>query len=181
MHRLSLVLLSTILPNFAHASEKPIDPLSSSTNSIQCYELPHGKNGMGSSNTVAIPPFYAYGNYNFELFVTNTGDKPINVSLQFFDESGNLYYPDNGLVYSGAFADTNGVIKTDLDNDGIALLRPLNSGYVKIRYEPEMVLSGRITWQADECLSKPTVSVTGNFGFLRNAIGIININGGMPF
>ena len=155
----------------------------SSYAAIECYPLEGVEGGMGSQNTIVIPPFRAHGTTRFDMIVSNIGHIPVNVNLRLIDQNGNYHLPNN-LSFSHNFSSVNSPVER-LDGTGGASLKSLEIGFVRIT---DTVHSGHftgfLTWQADRCLTEPTLSVT-----LQNSVwggsyydgGFITVNGGNPF
>lgn len=147
---------------------------------IECFDLPHGENGKGSHNSIIIPPFLSSGIALADIYMTNIGSKPINVNLKFYDENGQQVVP-TGVSYYGKFSDFNDPIRK-LDGTGIALLSSFHIGRVRIDEEP--LLTGILTWQANACLTEPTLSVKIENSWYGNGLAgraFVTVNGGNPF
>lgn len=154
---------------------------------ITCFPLAHGENGMGSQASVIVPPFLVEGSAEVELFVKNIGPNGVNVSLKLFDEDGNQWVPSQSTAYRGYFNPSNSPIR-QLDGTGVALLKSFESGYLKLDDNSESkIISGILTWQANKCLDKATLSVDMSIyrSFpttpLRDNSRSITIYGGNPF
>lgn len=154
---------------------------------ITCFPLAHGENGMGSQASVIVPPFFVQGSSLVELFVKNIGSDGVNVNLKLFDEDGNQWVPSQAPVYRGYFNAANSPIR-QLDGTGVALLKSFETGFVQIDDNSETkIISGVLTWQANTCLDKATLSVDMSVYRhfettpLRDNSRSVTINGGNPF
>lgn len=165
----------------------PTDTELAAANGIECYPLAHGENGLGSRASITIPPFLASGANRWQLYATNIGETAVNVSLKLFDENGQRWFPSGttAVSYLGKFSASNTPI-VSLNDEGPAKLSSLNSGWIGIDDRaPQNVLSGALTWQADKCLTEPTLSpsidILAEYGNTRDHGRNITVNGGNPF
>ena len=153
---------------------------------IECYELAHGENGMGSTNSIIIPPFVLEGASLFQFSVVNIGEKSVNVHLTLFDQDGNRYEPLTGQTFLANFSSTNSPIRK-LDGTGAAILKSLESGWMRLDNSDPGFYHAVLTWQADSCLTEPTLVAYFDFqaifngGSDRDFTRVITINGGNPF
>lgn len=150
---------------------------------IQCYPQKGAEGGMGSQNTIVIPPFRAHETTRYDVIVSNIGRMPVNVKLRLFNHNGNYHLPGN-LSFAHNFSAENNPVE-QLDGSGGAWLKSLETGFVRITdTDHSGHFTGFLTWQANKCLTEPTLSVT-----LQNSVwggsyydgGFITVNGGNPF
>lgn len=155
----------------------------SSYAAIECYPLEGAEGGMGSRNTVVIPPFRAHEKMRYDVVVSNVGSFPVNVKLRLFDQHGNYHEP-NSVSLSHYFSAENSPMER-VNRTGGASLNPLQTGFLRLSDTNHSGhFTGFLTWQADRCLTEPTLSVT-----LQNSVwggsyydgGFITVNGGNPF
>ena len=146
-----------------------------------CYPLAHGEEGLGSRKTYHIPYLYANNSqWNSLINIKNTSHKNINVKITFRKFDGSVFVPHRVDNY-GEFASGNSPI--NLEHGG-AILKPLESGLVTIRYSGfTQDFTAEISWQADSCIPH---AISGS---LRNRYisgdrfdqSLVLLNGGKPF
>lgn len=154
---------------------------------VTCFPLEHGENGQGSRASVIIPPFFLHGTSEIQLWTSNIGPDPVNVSLKLFDENGNQWQPVTAPTYRGKFSASNTPIR-QIGGSEVGLLSSFNAGHVLMTNPTESrILTGILTWQANKCIEGPTlaanVSVYRHFPeqSTRDSVRSITVNGGKPF
>lgn len=182
MLKRTLTLMATGLIALNASAASTFTQYDHSSEFIECYDLAHGENGQGSTNSVFIPPFTMQGSSQLDVMVSNIGQYPVNVKLKLFDENGVAFEPTD-VEFEANFTATNNPI-TKTDGSGAAILSSNKLGYVRIDSAVNTYYTGILSWQVDACLTEPTLSVNiGNFLYNGNVAdrGIITVNGGNPF
>lgn len=145
-----------------------------------CYPLAHGENGLGSTNSKHTPLLFANGsNPRSYIYVTNVSYEWINVKFKFWDVKGEKIAPSE-VANFGTFTKLNSPV--DIGNGG-AILRPKQSGWIKITGNHGNGFISEMVWQADSCLDAAVVVSIKNERITSSThdYGIITINGGNPF
>lgn len=145
-----------------------------------CYAIPHGEDGMGSTNSLHLPHMQTRNNWSAKVFVTNTSNKFVNVKLNFSNFDGSTYTPTTTEL-EGEFSSGNSPLSLET---GGAVLKPGRTALVIIRDDNKSnALVGKITWQADVCIDRALlVSVRNNLQESgRASTTLIPLNNGFPF
>lgn len=145
-----------------------------------CYAIPHGEDGMGSTNSLHLPHMQTRNDWNAQVFVTNTSNKFVNVKLNFNNFDGSTYTPTNTEL-EGEFSNGNSPLSLET---GGAVLKPGRTARVIIRDNNKYdALIGKITWQADACIDRALlVSVRSQYYYGSSlASTLIPLNNGFPF
>ena len=178
---LSLIVVS-VMSATALAQQSEIEL--AAANGIECFALAHGVNGLGSKREVVIPPFYTEGSGQFSLMVSNIGPAMVNVRLKLFDENGTQLDSDIGLNLDGKFTLTNNPLRK-VDGIGAAILNSFEIGHVFFDNNVSRYYAGFLSWQADRCITQPTLSAIAsqrfNLSSSRYGAYSLPINGGKPF
>lgn len=178
---ISTALLTTSLSAVAQTEFGDIEAAQSF--GIECFPLAHGVNGLGSKKEVVIPPFTTEQSSILTLTVLNTGSDMVNVRIKFFDENGVQLDSDAGMSFKGKFSSSNSPFRSS-DGSGAAILNSFEIGQLVFDNNNFTFYSGLISWQANKCVTAPTLSVeasydvdeSGRFG-TRSLL----INGGKAF
>lgn len=178
---LKTALSKTALPLlFAATALTSLNVFAHDDTQKHCYPLAHGEEGMGSSNSIYAPFVLSRGNGQIPLFfISNTSNKNINVKVTFRTWGGENYVPTKYLM-SGGFSNSNSPFNV---GNGGAILKPFESGRIRMDNNEFDSLLGKITWQADACLETALVGAMANQymdsrGFDK---GFALFNGGNPF
>lgn len=151
---------------------------------IQCYDLAHGENGKGSTNTILIPPLTTRSpNTMLDVALTNIGSKPVNIKIRLLNQDGQYFKP-TGLSYDALFSSSNDPI-AEADGSGWAFLFSNRIGWVRINDPYVGLFTTEITWSADACLTEATLlpkieHIVWDGGNYYDR-GIITVNGGNAF
>ena len=144
-----------------------------------CYPLEHGENGLGSTNSMHLPHFETTGSWIANYYVTNTGDKPVNVKYRFKLGDGSAYQPQDRDLRE-RFNSGNNPLSIDT---GGAILLPGQTGRIIIRDDNlDTTLTGTVHWQADSCITHSLVASARSSTWGSNSSNTtIFLNGGNPF
>ncbi|MCY7295001.1 hypothetical protein [Alteromonas sp. a30] len=179
--RTLLVAMVTAFSLVATAQQSEIDL--AAENGIECYPLAHGVNGLGSKREMVIPPFTTVTTTFFDLRVLNIGSDMVNVRLKLFDENGIQVDSETGMSFNAKFSASNNPLRKS-DGTGAAVLNSFEIGRFRFDNNSTSYYSGLISWQADRCVTEPTLSVEASFVLYSNgSYGTRNlmVNGGKPF
>lgn len=141
LKKLSLIALSVAALN-ANAASFGV---------AECYSLPHGVNGQGSSNTVMIPAFEVGPSNSLKLLVTNIDSKGLNFKVTLRDQDGNLHTPSDYELGGNFDLGANSPLAGQ--TGGTALLKSFEVGTVKINESAYTggPLTAQLSWQVDSC------------------------------
>lgn len=116
----------------------------------ECYNLPHGVNGQGSTNTILIPGFDVEGSNSLRVHLTSIDSKPVNIRVALFDETGQPYAPSD-FTLGGIFNSSSNTPLGGL-NGRTALLKPMEVGVFDIKESHHSgPLTAQVSWQVDSC------------------------------
>lgn len=170
-----VVLVLGMVYGFSANAQEPSEEL--------CYPLIHGENGLGSRNSMFLPPLITNGDkWSSYIYITNASYESVNVKLEFLNYDGSTYIPYD-MTYSGQFNVNNSPLNL---NSGGAILGAHQTGWVSILDAGISHLTGfigRVYWQADKCMDKAiTVNIRNSYSSsTRYDQGYVTLNGGKPF
>ncbi len=145
-----------------------------------CYPLAIGEGGQGSTNSLHLPHFVTASKWSGTIWLTNTSDKYVNVTLNFKNYDGSTYLPQD-YSFVGEFDSNNSPFALAT---GGAILQSGRSARIVINDASRTdSMIGTVDWQADACIDDALVvsfrSQYSDAGRLGTSQMILN--DGQPF